>query len=462
MLSTLLDFSLGQTFGLHIIHTNDKTVICRAYTRRCNGVPDCPGGVDETDCDENRCRKGYFRCSQQIWCVPEAQVCDGKRDCDDGSDETGHACRTSRRRDGPCCLSRLSLVAENATRFETGPAQPAAVGGGPCQGFVCASGRCVDWHDVCDGAEHCELGEDEGGQCGESQPSPVPARIAAVKTGIRIQSWFRIGIESGAESESAAHGGSGRCTPCAMPACEHECRQTPTGPVCVCARGYRSEAHGRAPCRDVDECAEGEPCAHVCHNTPGSFMCSCHSGHALRADRRSCKVTSGRMSFVFARGSAVHALSADGSGASILFSDDKSASFTGLSYNVREKTLYVTSELNGTLYEVSTSRANVVITNVGRPAKVAVDWVSGNVYFVDNTPGERHMRVCHPRRRRCAKLQRLPGDVEVRTSSNTNTTLQSAISSALKKYQICIVECFRISYGKDVKKALIGSNPGLF
>ncbi|KAF9793920.1 hypothetical protein SFRURICE_003440 [Spodoptera frugiperda] len=44
---------------------------------------------------------------------------------------------------------------------------------------------------------------------------------------------------------------------------------------------------------------------------------------------------------------------------------------------------------------------------------VAVDWVTGNVYFVDTTPYDQRIRVCHVKRKRCASLLKLPSDATV-------------------------------------------------
>lgn len=48
--------------------------------------------------------------------------------------------------------------------------------------------------------------------------------------------------------------------------------------------------------------------------------------------------------------------------------------------------------------------------------QVAVDWITGNVYFVDSTPGDSCIRVCNVGKKRCAKLQKLPSNAKVRAS----------------------------------------------
>lgn len=54
---------------------------------RCNGVPDCTYGDDESDCPTNECPSGEFKCLDNEECIPESRRCDRRVDCRDGSDE---------------------------------------------------------------------------------------------------------------------------------------------------------------------------------------------------------------------------------------------------------------------------------------------------------------------------------------------------------------------------------------
>ncbi|KAJ8710322.1 hypothetical protein PYW07_009688 [Mythimna separata] len=118
------------------------------------------------------------------------------------------------------------------------------------------------------------------------------------------------------------------------------------------------------------------------------------------------------MSALYVSGNTVRSISADGYGA-VEYTDTEEPAITDMDYNVRQNKLYVTSAEAGKLVEVNHTQNAMVVTNIGKPTRVAVDWVTGNVYFVDMTPSNSRVRVCHVARKRCAVLQKLPSDAKV-------------------------------------------------
>nr|XP_037873823.1 vitellogenin receptor isoform X38 [Bombyx mori] len=409
---------------------------CILKTWKCDGDQDCNDASDEIDCESVSCKPGYYQCRDRE-CIELKKRCDGHQDCFDYSDEEEcdepvvveepkiHRCAEweySCERNRSICLP----ITARCNMKTDCPGGTDEIGCDyrctPHGMFGCKQQiRCLAMNRVCDGNKECDDGSDE-----------TPDACALVN---RTSHLYPVMLYPAAECRDGFLCGNGQCiewaevcdrTPncfdgsdesihcfsaCDNNTCAHACQATPLGPRCLCPAGY-SAAPDRRTCADVDECRAGL-CSQACVNTPGSFLCSCHHGYALRSDRRSCKAVTGNMSILYVSGNTVRSVSADGYGA-IEYSDPDLGDITDLDFNVRTKRLYVTSTESGKLIELNVTHDVVAVTNVGRPTRVAVDWVTGNVYFADSTPGASCVRVCDVTRRRCARLQKIPSDATVK------------------------------------------------
>ncbi|XP_068625224.1 vitellogenin receptor Yl [Battus philenor] len=368
---------------------------CVDLSKRCNAQIDCFDHSDEDGCDltdgfeeideKRQCQSWEYACERnETICLPLTARCNAKIECPGGTDEAGCDFRCAPHglfecRQEMSCVTKKQLCdgkndcrdgsdetpeacrKVNASVPQSGMKYPAA----QCRnGYLCDNGQCVEWNEVCDGTPNCFDGTDENGQCALG---------------------------------------------CAAQYCAQVCKPTPRGPRCECGQGYR-----RVPptgCADIDECAL-DVCSQTCRNVPGSFICSCHHGYALKSDRRSCKAVRGAVSVLYVSGNTVRSVFPDYK-LRLEYHDAKLATINDLDFNVRKNLLYVTSSPSKRLIEVNATRDDMIVTNIGRPSKVAVDWITGNVYFVDVTPGARCFRVCNVQKRRCAKLQKLPSDADV-------------------------------------------------
>lgn len=54
--------------------------------RVCNGIEDCPNGVDEIECNHIR-HLPFFKCDENGEIIPWRYVCDFVSDCKNGKDE---------------------------------------------------------------------------------------------------------------------------------------------------------------------------------------------------------------------------------------------------------------------------------------------------------------------------------------------------------------------------------------
>ncbi|XP_052744122.1 putative vitellogenin receptor isoform X2 [Bicyclus anynana] len=404
---------------------------CIPITWKCDRNEDCADGSDEVGCDTKSCPSGTFECGNGS-CVAVYKRCDGKSDCADHADEDGcdltdfievsehvitcspweHACERNRTMCLPLtarCNGRVDCPGgtdEDGCDFHCGGAGSDLF---PCRQEY----KCVRRGRVCNGRRDCSDGSDETFEAcvkvGKTMPLPIhhPVRADNCSSGYRCDDsqcveWTQV-CDNSTDCVDASDEGALCAKSCQRDTCQQACHATPRGPACSCSRGYA--AHG-STCRDVDEC-EQRPCSHACHNTMGSFACSCHRGYALRLDGRSCKALHGPFSVLYTAGHSIwsmtHHLHNKPLRTDILGIND-------LDVDVRNEKVYVTLGQSSMLLKLNLSKENPhsdEITHIGVPDKVALDWITGNVYFVDATPSAGCVRVCHFQRRRCARLQEL-------------------------------------------------------
>ncbi|XP_026728447.1 vitellogenin receptor-like [Trichoplusia ni] len=408
---------------------------CIPKTWKCDGDEDCNDGSDEVNCVNMTCRPGFYQCRDRE-CIELRKRCDGHQDCFDYSDEED--CEDPSQDETPSyipscapweysCERNSSICLPPTARCNMKVDCPGSTDEHGCD-FRCAPHglfacsqqlNCLTMDKVCNGHPECVDGSDETPEaCGRvnktSHLFPTTLVYTDCIDGYRCNNGHCIEWEQLCDGTNNCFDGSdenGLCpTACENNTCSFSCQPTPLGPQCSCPIGFRLEAD-QTTCVDIDEC-KSEVCSQVCINFLGSFLCSCHHGYALRSDRRSCKALRGNMSVLYVSGNTVRSVSADGYGA-VEFTDKDVATITDMDFNVRSNKLYVTSTEAGKLLEVNSTRNVITVTNVGRPSRVAVDWVTGNVYFIDSTPSDSRVRVCHVKRKRCASLQPLPSDAKV-------------------------------------------------
>uniref|UniRef100_A0A8C9NC73 EGF-like domain-containing protein n=1 Tax=Serinus canaria TaxID=9135 RepID=A0A8C9NC73_SERCA len=218
----------------------------------------------------------------------------------------------------------------------------------PCQSneYPCGLGSCLNASLVCNGRQDCADGSDEGGNCS------VPCQRS----------------------------------------CTHLCYPSPQGPRCWCGPGFRLAVDGLS-CMDIDECMEWAKgaCSQTCLNAPGSYSCGCLPGYLLEPDGHTCKLTGPEPKLLVAVQSEVLALPLA-----------KVSRLTAVDYAVKDKSLYF-AEVGGNsigllrLKDWGRLSWKKAVAVEGTVTSLALDWLSGNLYWIGGQPPTIH--VAAPRGR---------------------------------------------------------------
>ncbi|XP_022125502.2 putative vitellogenin receptor isoform X4 [Pieris rapae] len=426
---------------------------CIELEKRCDGNYDCFDASDEDKCDlpevavtdVNRpCRQWEFSCKRNnaTICLPHTARCNGKVDCAGGLDEAGCDFFCAPRGKYSCkqelvCVAKSQLcngindctdgsdeTADACLKVnKTMPIKKIELPSHDCgKLYKCKSGECLDWKRVCNNKADCKDGTDENGNC-------------------------------------TAH----------CENCPSICRHTPVGPICVCALGFSKVGD---TCVDDDECRL-DHCSHNCINTPGSFVCTCHPGYELRYDRRSCKSLNGDATLLYIQNNSIWLLISHHHFLEHSYGDKN---ITDFDFDKGLNKLYVAVPETGEIIEVNknlTKPSTTAIGNIGRPTEIAVDWTTGNIYFVDEKPSGSLIRVCNFARKACARLHNIPFKVSSLTvdsmnsimfyciNQGTSSLVQSAsLAGKAVKNVTSVNNCTGLAMDGHLKIIYILDNPG--
>ncbi|XP_053949774.1 putative vitellogenin receptor isoform X2 [Anastrepha ludens] len=332
------DFATGKQHNLTcgsatqpMYQCTSNTSICLELSVRCNGTAECPRGEDEEKCG-TVCGINEFQCKSNKECIRLDFRCDRDKDCTDGSDEMN--CEH---------YKNASVVGIVMTKQNERPCEPNM--------FDCKDGKCVEMSRVCNNFEDCDTGADEGPLCDTSCTS-LPNQ----------------------------------------PLCTQKCRPTPVGAVCSCFPGYRLDTDQRT-CIDVNECEEGEPCAQICENTHGSYRCKCYPDFMLRPDKTSCKSIESQSALMFSTYNEVRSITEQPITLRVAWAVNDSK-IAGFDLNVRKRMAYFATDVEEVLYKVDIENGEVKAGLwVQTPTKVAVDWITDNVYVITRA-GKYGIKVC--------------------------------------------------------------------
>uniref|UniRef100_A0A3B4H0A1 Low-density lipoprotein receptor-related protein 1-like n=1 Tax=Pundamilia nyererei TaxID=303518 RepID=A0A3B4H0A1_9CICH len=374
---------------------------CINVNWRCDNDNDCGDNSDEAGCSHS-CSSAQFKCNSGR-CIPDYWTCDGDNDCGDYSDET-HAnctnqatrppggCHTDEfqcRMDGLCIPLRwrcdgdtdcMDMSDEKNCEGVTHMCDPAVK-------FGCRdSARCISKAWVCDGDSDCEDNSDED-NC-EALVCKLSHHVCANDSTICLPA------EKLCDGADDCPDGSDEklCDLCSLDngECSHNCTVAPgEGVICSCPLGMELGADNKT-CQIQSFCAKHLKCSQRCEQNKFSVICSCYDGWELEPDKENCKSTDPFKPFIiFSNRHEIRRIDLNKGEFSVLVPGLRNT--IALDFHLNQSALYWTDVVEDKIYRgklsengALTSFDVVIQYGLATPEGLAVDWIAGNIYWVES------------------------------------------------------------------------------
>uniref|UniRef100_A0A6Q2Z9X6 EGF-like domain-containing protein n=1 Tax=Esox lucius TaxID=8010 RepID=A0A6Q2Z9X6_ESOLU len=321
----------------------------------CDGDNDCGDFSDEnTTC--GGCSGDEFHCSADGTCIPERWRCDGDKDCEDGSDEV--ACEGTKR----MCDPKAKFTCKD-------------------------TGKCITKSWVCDGDIDCEDRSDE--ESCEAAICKPPKYPCANDTSTCLPPEKICNGRSDCADQSDEGPFCDLCL-AAKGGCSHQCTVVPgAGVLCSCPPGLHLDSNNRT-CEAVDYCSRHLKCTQVCEQYKTTVKCSCYPGWRLGPDGDSCHSTDPFEAFViFSIRHEIRRIDLHKRDYSLLVPGLRNT--IALDFHFNRSLLYWTDVVEDKIYRGRLSDSGgvtgievVVQHGLATPEGLAVDWIAGNLYWIDS------------------------------------------------------------------------------
>uniref|UniRef100_A0A8B9CK99 LDL receptor related protein 1 n=89 Tax=Aves TaxID=8782 RepID=A0A8B9CK99_9AVES len=375
---------------------------CININWRCDNDNDCGDNSDEAGCSHS-CSSNQFKCNSGR-CIPVHWTCDGDNDCGDYSDETHANCTNQATRppggchtdefqcrlDGLCIPMRWRCDGDTDCMDSSDEKNCEGVTHvcDPNVKFGCKdSARCISKAWVCDGDSDCEDNSDEE-NC-ESLVCKPPSHTCANNTSICLPP------EKLCDGSDDCGDGSDEgelCDQCSLNngGCSHNCTVAPgEGIVCSCPLGMELGADNKT-CQIQSYCAKHLKCSQKCEQDKYNVKCSCYEGWMLEPDGESCRSLDPFKPFIiFSNRHEIRRIDLHRGDYSVLVPGLRNT--IALDFHLNQSSLYWTDVVEDKIYRgkllengALTSFEVVIQYGLATPEGLAVDWIAGNIYWVES------------------------------------------------------------------------------
>uniref|UniRef100_A0A674BVS5 LDL receptor related protein 1 n=1 Tax=Salmo trutta TaxID=8032 RepID=A0A674BVS5_SALTR len=370
------------------------------------------------------CHVDEFQCRMDSLCIPMRWRCDGDTDCMDLSDENDcegvtHMCdpavKFSCRNSGECVVAFSALKCNWLTTLSSSCCINKAWVGcclvissaccinkawvGCCLVISSACSRCISKAWVCDGDSDCEDSSDED-NC-EALVCKLSHHVCATNASVCLPAEKLCdGTDDCPDGSDEKLCGKNTLShtftyslslPITLPPqSSHNCSIVPgEGFMCSCPLGMELGADNRT-CNIMNLCAKHLKCSQKCEQEKSSVKCSCYEGWELETDMESCKSTDPFKPFIiFSNRHEIRRIDLHKGEFSVLVPNLRNT--IALDFHLSQNTLYWTDVVEDKIYRgklsdngALTSFEVVIQYGLATPEGLAVDWIAGNIYWVES------------------------------------------------------------------------------